>query len=196
MKTSYSKRISSKIGIPSLNGLGGPPWIGQNLKRTLARFGIFVQELWRLHDPLRQAEMASGLQLVLSHVISLTQKLDELNALKDTLEYSNFVAGSSMSQAQDSPLASAAGIRAIGIGISAALGPTSPNDATNISSVSPPQASSLRTVDSYPKRSAINLVSADIRDFISTRRNPEMGTGNTMEKSLCQMEGTTGAFSQ
>ena len=101
-----------------------------------------------------------------------------------------------MSKAQDSPLASAARIKAIGIGIGAALGSTSPKHSTNTSSVSPPQASSLRTVHSYSKRSAINLVSADIRDFISTRRNPEMGTGNMTENSLCQMDGITGAFSQ
>ena len=70
----------------------------------------FAQELWRLLDPLRQDEMASRLQLDLSHVIGMSQNLDELNALKDTLEHSNVVPGSSVSKAQDSPLASAAGI--------------------------------------------------------------------------------------
>ena len=36
---------------------------------------IFVQELWRLLDPLRQDEMASRLQLLLSHVIGMSQNL-------------------------------------------------------------------------------------------------------------------------
>ena len=81
-----------------------------------------------------------------------------------------------MSKAQDSPLASAARIKAIGIGIGAALGSTSPKHSTNTSSVSPPQASSLRTVHGYAERPAVNLLSANIRGFISTRGNPEMGT--------------------
>lgn len=44
-------------------------------KEYIEQVRIFVEELWRLLDPLRQDEMASRLQLVLSHVTGMNNKI-------------------------------------------------------------------------------------------------------------------------
>lgn len=50
----------------------------------------FVQELlWCLLDPLRQDDTASVLQTVLSHVIGMSDRLEDLQSLHDSLHQSS-----------------------------------------------------------------------------------------------------------
>ena len=124
---------------------------------------IFVQELWRLLDPLRQDEMSSGIQQVLSHVIGMSQKLEELNALKDTLENSSIISGSTSSGTPNAPLASAAAIKAFTMGFGDAVGHA------------PSAAVSSYIPKIRPDKAAFQLISTEIRDFIAIKGNHEMG---------------------
>ena len=86
---------------------------------------LFTQELWNLLDPFRHDEMVSGLQMVLSHVIGMSRQVHELTALKETLQNPSIVPSlSSSSVNESSTLASVADIRAIGMSIGAAPGPS------------------------------------------------------------------------
>ena len=46
---------------------------------------LLTTELWRLLDPLRQDDMSQSLQLVLSHVIGMTESLENMQALQQAL---------------------------------------------------------------------------------------------------------------
>ena len=129
----------------------------------VSQIRVFVQELWRLLDPLRQDEMASGLQMVLSHVISMSRKVEDLHALKDALEHSSMISGSTNFGSESASLASVATIKAIGMGMGAATSQTYP------------ETSFLNTHQDRPGKAAVNLVSGDIRDFTAVKGNAEMG---------------------
>ena len=129
----------------------------------VSQIRVFVQELWRLLDPLRQDEMASGLQMVLSHVISMSRRVEDLHALKDTLEHSSMISGSTNFGSESASLASVATIKAIGMGMGAAPSQTYP------------ETSFLHTHQDRPGKAAVNLVSGDIRDFAAVKGNAEMG---------------------
>lgn len=129
----------------------------------VSQIRVFVQELWRLLDPLRQDEMASGLQMVLSHVISMSHKVEELHALKDALEHSSMISGSTNFGSGSASLASVATIKAIGMGMGAAPSQTYP------------ETSFLHTHQDRPGKAAVNLVSGNIRDFAAVKGNAEMG---------------------
>ncbi|KAL8792123.1 MAG: hypothetical protein Q9195_005298 [Heterodermia aff. obscurata] len=124
---------------------------------------MFVQELWRLLDPLRQDEMVTGLQQVLSHVVGMSHKLEELNALKDTLENSSIISGSSSSGSPNAPLASAAAIKAFTLGFGDAAGHV------------PSAAVSSHIPQLRPDKTAFQLISTEIREFTAIQGNPDMG---------------------
>ena len=128
----------------------------------IGRIRMFVQDLWRLLDPLRQDEMASGLQQVLSHVIGMSQKFEELNALKDTLEHASIISGSSSSETPNAPLASAAEIKAFTMGLGDAVGHV-------------PSAAASHIPNFRPHKAAFQLISTEIHDFIEIKGNHDMG---------------------
>ena len=86
---------------------------------------IFTTELWRLLDPIRQDDMSQSLQIVLSHVIGMTESLDNMQALQQALLQSNFSTGINYG---GSALASVAGLKLQGMQL-----PSSPNTAVGVS---------------------------------------------------------------
>jgi len=137
----------------------------------IAQVRFFVQELWRLLDPLRQDEMASGLQLVLSHVIGMNDKMDDLRSLHDTLHQSAIASENVPDNSQYSSLASVAEVKAITLSIDP--GPGSHSSGNELSSNT---GQSDGFTDSV-KRGArtVHLTSQLLRDFVAIKGNPEMG---------------------
>ncbi|KAI4164059.1 MAG: hypothetical protein LQ342_002294 [Letrouitia transgressa] len=70
----------------------------------------FIVELWKLFDPIRQDQMLQHMQIVLSHVISTSERMDELTTLKDALQHTSSAIDQSSS---NSALASAAGVKSL-----------------------------------------------------------------------------------
>ncbi|KAL2042838.1 hypothetical protein N7G274_004598 [Stereocaulon virgatum] len=77
----------------------------------------FIRELWYLLDPIRQRDVTQSLQMILSHVIGISGKVDELCALSDTITASSNIGTSSMGLSGSLPLASAAEIKAIKVNL-------------------------------------------------------------------------------
>ncbi|KAI4179665.1 MAG: hypothetical protein L6R41_007696 [Letrouitia leprolyta] len=146
----------------------------------VSQIRYFVQELWNLLDPIRHDELASGLQTVLSHVIGMCGQVEELNALKETLQHSSINGTFNPSANQDS-LASAAGIKAIGISLGAVSGesPSETPPALSSMPVSGGLSSSLSqgslTASIASSSTVIQLLFSNIHDFVELSGNPEMG---------------------
>ena len=136
----------------------------------IAQIRFFTQELWRLLDPLRQDEMASGLQLLLSHVIGMSDKMDDLKSLQDTLQQSSIMLGTSTGNSHGSSLASAAEIKAISLSISAV--PSGHLSEASSASVGQ-RDGSLDTANRDPR--TLHLASHLLQDFVAIKGNPDMG---------------------
>ncbi|KAL8724265.1 MAG: hypothetical protein Q9181_006905 [Wetmoreana brouardii] len=125
----------------------------------IAQIRCFVQELWRLLDPLRQDEMASGLQIILSHVISMSDRLGDMKSLQDALRTSGTQRGTPDIGSYSS-LESAAEIKAITLSIDAA------------SEGRAPEVPLSSKMDAH----AVQLASHLLQDYAPLKSNPEMGT--------------------
>ncbi|KAL8901346.1 MAG: hypothetical protein Q9207_005241 [Kuettlingeria erythrocarpa] len=140
----------------------------------IGQIRLFVHELWALLDPLRQDELASGIQMVLSHVIGTSRQIEGLNALKKTLGHPSVI-----SSKDDSPLASAAEIKAIGMSASSmsvlSTLERSPNPSPFTSHENPSSSTSHSTSSTFPSRAAVHLESTKIQDCIAIQGNPDMG---------------------
>lgn len=150
----------------------------------VSQIRLFVQELWALLDPLRQDELASGIQMVLSHVIGTSRQLEGLHALKETLQQSPTSLDPFLSSSDDSPLASAAEIKAFGMSVvTASALPSSESSSNDLPVTSQPGSSSRSSQDhsaSYTVRdnTAIHLDCLRIQDFVAFHGNPDMGTAS------------------
>ena len=147
----------------------------------IAQIRLFIQELWNLLDPFRHDEMVSGLQMVLSHVIGMSRQVEELTALKETLQHPSTIPSLSSSVNESSPLASVANIRAIGMSIGAAP-EQSPSASTAALSPLPTQENPSISLtqggasgSGLSSKAVVQLAMANIRDFVATQGNPEMG---------------------
>ncbi|KAL8697648.1 MAG: hypothetical protein Q9201_007020 [Fulgogasparrea decipioides] len=125
----------------------------------IAQIRFFVQELWHLLDPLRQDEMASGLQVILSHVISMSDRLGDMKSLQDALRTSGTQRGTADSGSYSS-LESAAEIKAITLSINA--------DSEGRALEAP--------LSSEMNIHAVQLASHPLQDFAPFKSNPDMGT--------------------
>ncbi|KAL8990643.1 MAG: hypothetical protein Q9169_008074, partial [Polycauliona sp. 2 TL-2023] len=126
---------------------------------------LFVQELWALLDPLRQDELAADIQMVLSHVIGTSRQIEGLYALKQTLQQSPATPDTFLPSQDDSTLANAAEIKAIGMSV-----PT-PSSSARLPFTSQSDSSSGSAQDqsaSYKARNmtAVCLESPKIQDFV------------------------------
>ncbi|KAL8804433.1 MAG: hypothetical protein Q9182_002538 [Xanthomendoza sp. 2 TL-2023] len=128
----------------------------------------FVQELWRLLDPLRHNEMAAGVQMVLSHIVATSDKVDELRSLQDTLQHPSLIPGSSGDTSQKSALASAAEIKAITL-----RNEIIPSDI---------RSSRLYQSDDFsnnprPDSQSLHLLNHQLRECVPIKGNPDVATG-------------------
>ena len=86
----------------------------ESLETLVGDIRSLVRGLWHMLDPLRQDDLASGINTLLSHVIDVSTKIDDLVSLKEALNkvpspHSN----ASSSQQTHETLASIAGIKAL-----------------------------------------------------------------------------------
>ena len=58
----------------------------KKFEELVEQIKAFIRELWNLLDPLRQDEMTQNLQTMLSHVISVSSKIDDLTSLQAALQ--------------------------------------------------------------------------------------------------------------
>ncbi|KAL8820579.1 MAG: hypothetical protein Q9223_001228 [Gallowayella weberi] len=128
----------------------------------------FVQDLWRLLDPLRQDEMAASVQMVLSHIVGVSNKVDELRSLQDTLQLPSFIPGSSGDTSQKSALASAAEIKAITLN-----GESIPRETCS---------SSLNQSDNFNNNpsqdtQSLHLLNHQLRECVPIKGSPDVATG-------------------
>ena len=79
----------------------------------------FITELWHLYDPIRQDDMSRDLQMVLSRLIKMNDKVDQLSSLQETLQRSSNTSISPGSQIGDSTLASAVEVKVLNLRIAA-----------------------------------------------------------------------------
>ncbi|KAL8640481.1 MAG: hypothetical protein Q9228_002608 [Teloschistes exilis] len=129
----------------------------------VSQIRFFVQELWRLLDPLRQDEMAAGFQMVLSHVIGMSNKIVDLKSLQDTLSQTSNPHTEPTHQSCYPALASVAEIKAVTLSMDAALHEQSLNFP--------------RTADDGKLATTltVHLLGHLLSDFIALKSNPEMG---------------------
>ncbi|KAL8646333.1 MAG: hypothetical protein Q9226_006904 [Calogaya cf. arnoldii] len=150
----------------------------------VSQIRLFVEELYALLDPLRQDELALGIQMVLSHVISKSRQLEGLHALKETLQQSPTSLDPFLSSSDDSPLASAAEIKAFGMSFVSASAIPVPESSSNDLRVTPqPDFSSEPSQDhsaSFTVRdnTAVHLDCLKIQDFVAFQGSPDMGTAS------------------
>ena len=132
----------------------------------------FIRELWYLLDPIRQGHITQSLQMILSHVIGTSGKVDELSALSDTITASSNIGTSSMGPFSSLPLASAAEIKAIQVN----LGVTSNGGEHS----TPP--SLFPQYPGQPSKVALsNLDTRHIGQYKPMKNNAEMGMATYQE---------------
>lgn len=84
-------------------------------EELLRKISFLVRELWNLFDPIIQKKMSERLHTVLSQIIAMSEKIEELSSLCNTLKSSSPTSNPSKSQDETLSLASAAEIKAIGL---------------------------------------------------------------------------------
>ncbi|KAI4251466.1 MAG: hypothetical protein LQ352_004828 [Teloschistes flavicans] len=138
----------------------------------VSQIRFFVQELWRLLDPLRQDEMAAGLQMVLSHVIGMSNKLGDLKSLQDTLSQTANPHLEPTDHSGYPALASIAEIKAVTLSMNAVLAGQSmdvPRMGVDGKLADPP---------------VVYLSSHLLFDFVALNSNPEMGVARYDGKNV------------
>jgi len=104
-------------------------------KEMVAEVRIYVQELWSLLDPLTQDDMLHQQRLVLSRVIRLTEKIDDVRALSEALGSKTIPAGDDNGPM---PLANIVAVKAAILGIeSSSKAVKSPDEDKIVENVQP-----------------------------------------------------------
>jgi hypothetical protein len=104
-------------------------------KEMVAEVRIYVQELWSLLDPLTQDDMLHQQRLVLSRVIRLAERIDDVKALGEALSSPPIPAGDDKSLM---PLANIAAVKAAILGIEGSSKPVrDPDEDEMIKNVQP-----------------------------------------------------------
>lgn len=89
------------------------------LEELVAKIKSFIQELWFLLDSVRQDDMSQNLQIILSQLIGMSGKVDELTTLREALlQYTD--PGPPTLNSPSKSLASAADIKTVSVNLGAA----------------------------------------------------------------------------
>ena len=129
----------------------------------------FIRELWLLLDPWRQDDMSKSLQTIVSNVIGMSSKIDDLWSLRETILQSSNGLDASDSQKNTSPLASVAAIKAARIDFEAS------RDENGSTTQNPANGQDQSQLEQFSKKSLENLNKDNIKEFSPMRNNPEMG---------------------
>lgn len=133
---------------------------------------ILTTELWRLLHPLRQDDMSQSLQIVLSHVIEMTESLDNMQALQQALLQSK---ASTQDQIEGSALASVAELKLRSMQLSPKKQATN-NSSVDVTSldgtVDSPLDGASDISETFQSDVDIDLVT----DFVPLKTNKTIGT--------------------
>ena len=138
----------------------------------------FVTELWHLYDPIRQDDMSRDVQMVLSHIIRMNGKIDQLSSLQETLQFSSNTSISPLSQTSDSTLASAAEVKLVNLRIAATSVAEEPM--VRLSLHEQLQARLKQNTQSE----GLNLDISFLRNFMQIKGNSEMGVAKYKDETV------------
>ena len=149
-------------------------------------------ELWRLLDPLRQDDMSQSLQVILSHVIGVSESLDSMQALQQALLQSK---GSTQDQIEGAALASVAGLKVRSMQLS-------PNrDARNESSLGVTTLGAAESSNASERSQMSDILQSDvdvdlITSFLPLKNNKAIGTASYKGKPVLIEQKTLSSFSK
>lgn len=138
----------------------------------------FVTELWHLYDPIRQDDMSRDVQMVLSHVIRMNGKIDQLSSLQETLQLSSNTSISPLSQTSDSTLASAAEVKLVNLHIAA----TSIAEEPMVKHSLHEQLQARLKQDTQSE--GLNLDIRFLQNFMQIKGNSEMGVAKYKDETV------------
>ena len=130
----------------------------------------FVRELWLLIDPWRQDDMSQSLQMILSNVVSMSRKVDDLQSLRETLLSPSNASDPSQTRGRMLPIASAAQVKAIQIGIGALM-----DDDDDDESIALGLGNSQSQSRQSSRHSVPNFYKDSISNYEPMKSSPDMG---------------------
>ena len=137
-------------------------------ENLIDRIKSFIRELWYLLDPIRQGDMSQSLQVILSHVISMSGKIEELSSLRETILPPSGISDTLMSKDAILPFATVAEVKAIQINVGAVT-----TDRQLAGARSPP----LQYFSQVSKDLQPDLSVGEVYQYEPLRSNAETGTG-------------------
>ena len=143
------------------------------LEELIVKIKSFIQELWYLLDPIRQNDMSQTLQVILSQLIGMSEKVDELTTLREALlQFTD--PGLSTPNSPSRSLASAADIKTVSINLGTAAHGLRPTDTSSIDNHSHlPPWSRVLTCDTKL-----------IEQYTPIKSNSDMGIATYQEKPV------------
>ena len=143
------------------------------LEELVAKIKSFIQELWFLLDSIRQDDMSQTLQVILSQVISMSGRVDELTSLREALVQS-MDPGIPTPNSPSKSLASAADIKTVSVNLGAAIhGPRPKTTASTDSHFHLPSWSRAPTCDTKL-----------IKQYTPIKRNSDMGVATYHDRPV------------
>ena len=143
------------------------------LEELVAKIKSFIQELWYLLDPIRQDDMSQTLQVILSQLIGMSGKVDELTSLREALLQSTDPSVPTLNSPSKS-FASAADIRTVSVNLGAAIhGPRPTNTASMNGHSHLPSWSRVPTCDTKL-----------IKQYTPIKGNSDMGTATYQDRPV------------
>ena len=143
------------------------------LEELIAKIKSFIQELWYLLDPIRQDDMSQTLQVILSQLIGMSEKVDELTTLREALLQSTDP-GLSTPNSPSKSLASAADIKTVSINLGIDVHGPRPTDTASIDNRSNlPPCSRVLTCDTKL-----------IAQYTPIKGNSDMGIATYQDKPV------------
>ena len=132
----------------------------------------FITELWNLQDLIRQDDMSRDVGLMLSHVIRLNNRVDQIMPLQEALQRSSTTAVSSEVFEGDSGFASAAELRLLNLRMS---------EEPDMSKIAVSQEEGEDSIDSKPD---LNLDLESLLHFEPLKGNFDMGVAQYQKRPV------------
>ena len=143
------------------------------LEELVAKIKLFIQELWYLLDSIRQNDMSQTLQVILSQLIGMSKRVDELTPLREALlQFPD--PGLPALNSPSKSLASAADIKTVSVNLEAAIHGPRP---TNIAS--------MDGHSHLPSRSSVPRCDTRlIKQYTPIKSNSDMGIATYQDRSV------------
>ena len=143
------------------------------LEELVAKIKTFIQELWFLLDSVRQDDMSQTLQVILSQLIGMSGKVDELTTLREALlQFTD--PGPPTLNSPSKSLASAADIKTVSVNLGAAT--------------HRPPPTYIASMDKHPHSPSWSRVpTCDtklIKQYTPIKSNSDMGIATYQDRSV------------